>query len=93
MSAFAIFLHHDQTESNKRLRKLIEEAYPESAHYKFSDFVYLVTGPRVVSEVAETLKLDDEEDLYAAILRLNGSFTGRSWTAMWDWLRATEIAA
>ncbi len=53
MSAFAVLLHEDETDSNARLRELIEEKYPGSGHFKFSDFAYLVTGPRLVDEAGE----------------------------------------
>lgn len=89
MSAFAIILHDE--ESSPRLRKLIEEGYPGSEHFKFPDSVYFVTGPRLVTEVTASLGFDDDADLYAARLRLNGSFSGRSWIRLWDWLKAAEV--
>ena len=93
MSAFVIMLHDDDT-SNDELRSSIEKTYPGSSHYKFSDFVYLVTGPRLVSDITHDLGFDDDgnEKLYAAILRLNGSYSGRSWIKLWDWLQAAEQA-
>ncbi|MDE0116080.1 MAG: hypothetical protein OXT07_05630 [bacterium] len=90
MSAFAVFLHQDEPEASNKVRKHIEENFPGSNHYKFSEYVYLVTGPRLVNEVSGALGLDDDDDLYAAVLSLNGSFGGRSWVAMWDWLKAAE---
>lgn len=91
MSAFAIILHEDEPESNDKVRARIAEKYPGSEHFEFSPFTYLVTGPRLVSEVVDTLGLqDDDEVVYGAVLRLNGSFSGRSWTKLWDWLRAAD---
>ncbi len=90
MSAFLVLLHENEPEANGKLRQQIEKKYPGSSHYKFSDHVYLVTGPRLVNEVQEALGFDEDEKLYGAILRLNGSFSGRSWTKMWDWLKSTE---
>ena len=90
MSAFAVILHEDEPESSAKIRAHIEEHYPGSNHYKFSDFVYFVTGPRLVSDVLDTLGFDDDDDLYGAVLRLNGSFSGRSWTKLWDWMKAAE---
>jgi len=90
MSAFVIVLHDDEPEASATLRTRIEEKYPKTEHYKLSEFTYLVTGPRLVSEVAESLGMDDDDKLFAAVLRLNGSFSGRSWANLWDWLRAAE---
>lgn len=90
MSAFVVVLHDDEPQASATLRERIEEKYPDSEHYRLSEYTYLVTGPRLVSDVAESLGMTDDENLYAAILRLNGSFSGRSWTDLWDWLRAAE---
>lgn len=45
-----------------------------------------------MSEVLEKLRIDDDEDLYAAVLSLNGSYSGRSWVELWDWMKATDQA-
>ena len=45
-----------------------------------------------MTDVMEALEMDDDESLYAAILRLNGSYSGRSWTKLWDWMKAAEEA-
>ena len=90
VSAFAVLLHDDETESKEELTRRIEEAYPGDKHFKFSDGVYIVTGPRLVDDVAKTLGLHDEADRFGVVLRLNGSFSGRSWTNLWDWLRAAD---
>lgn len=89
---FVVLLHEDEPEASDKIRRLIEKHFPGSAHYKFSNCVYLVTGPRLVSEVTDALGFDDDESLYGAVLRLNGSHSGRSWVKMWDWLRASEAA-
>ena len=87
---FVVLLHEDEPESSNKLQQRIEEHFPGSDHYKFSDLVYLVTGPRLVTEVKEKLGFNEDRELYGAVLRLNGSFSGRSWMTMWDWLRAAE---
>ena len=70
MGAFAVLLHEDEPEASKALRSRIKEVFPDSEHYEFSEYVYLVSGPRLTTEVKEKLGLDDDENLYAAILRL-----------------------
>ena len=90
MGAFVVMLHDDEPESNAKLRAGIEEKFSGSEHFKFSDHVYLVTGPRLVTDVLSTLGFDDDENLYAAVFRLNGSFSGRSWTKLWDWMKSAE---
>ena len=90
MGAFAVLLHEEEQEANATLRDRIEEQFPGAANYKFNDNVYLIHGPKLVDEVMERLGIDDDESLYAAVLRLNGSYSGRSWRNMWDWFRAAE---
>ena len=91
MSAFAVILHDDEPESNEKIRARIEVEYPGSEHFKFSPLTYFVTGPRLVTEVVDTLGLQNDDDVvFGAVLRLNGSFSGRSWTKLWDWLRAAD---
>ena len=93
MSAFVVLLHDDEGESTDRLRSKIKEKFPGSEHFEFSEHTYLVTGPRLVTDVLDTLGLDDDETLYAAVLRLNGSYSGRSWLKLWDWMQSTEDSA
>lgn len=91
MSGFVILLHTDeQKESNDEIRKRIKAEYPGSEHFEFSEFTYLVTGPRLTSDVREALGINEENSLSAAILRLNGSYSGRSWVRLWEWMRAAE---
>lgn len=93
MSAFVVLLHDDEPESSAKLRGRIKEKFPESEHFEFSDHAYLVTGPRLVTDVLDQLGFDDDEKLFAAVLRLNGSYSGRSWNKLWDWMRSTEKIA
>ena len=90
MSAFVVLLHQDHPESSEKLRARIEEQFPKPASYKFAENVYMVTGPKLVDSVTEKLGLNEDDELYAAVLRLNGSYSGRSWRALWDWFTATE---
>lgn len=90
MSAFVVLLHDDEQESNEKLRASIKQKFPGSEHFEFSDHAYLVTGPRLVTDVLDELGLDDDETLFAAVLRLNGSYSGRSWLKLWDWIQSTE---
>lgn len=90
MSAFAVFLHEEHELSNDLLRERIVDNFPDDQHFQFSDNVYLVTGVNLVEQVTKLLGFDDDEDLAGAVLRLNGSFGGRSWNVLWDWLRAAE---
>ena len=87
-----MMLHEDEPESSEKLRARIEERFPSPQSYKFSDHVYLLTGPKLVENITDELGLNEDDELYAAVLRLNGSYSGRSWRAMWDWFRAAEEA-
>ena len=89
MGTFAVLLHGEEASSaNVRIR--LEGVFPESDYYKFSDHVYLVTGALLTSDVMEKLKITEDEDAYAAVLSLNGSFAGRSWSKLWEWLREAD---
>ena len=90
MGIFAVYLHEEESESSATLRERIKDKYPKPEHYELTEHLYLVTGANLVSEVMEALGMDDNENLYAAVLRLNGSYSGRSWRAMWDWFKAAE---
>ena len=91
MSAFAILLHDDEPESNARLIERLEDQYPGGKRFKFSDGIYIVTGPRLVSDVSEGLGMvGPDADAYGVVLRLNGSFSGRSSVRLWDWLKAAD---
>ena len=43
-----------------------------------------------MSDVLDRLGLDDNDDLYAAVLSLNGSYSGRSWVKLWDWMKTAD---
>ena len=90
MSAFAVILHDNEPEANELLRERIKQQFPGDQHFQFSDNVYLVTGERLVDKVTAKLGFDGGDDVFGAVLRLNGSFSGRSWTRLWDWLKAAE---
>ncbi len=34
--------------------------------------------------------MDASDELYAAVFRLNGSYSGNSWVKLWEWLKAAE---
>ena len=89
MSAFLVLLHDD--DDNEVIRERISSSYPESDHFRFSDSVFFVTGPRLVDDVANEIGLmDDENPRRGVVVRLNGSHSGRSWKTLWDWLRAAD---
>ncbi len=90
MGSFAVLLHEDKKASSTNVRKRLEGVFPESDYYKFSDHVYLVTGVLLTTDVMEKLKITEDEDAYAAVLSLNGSFAGRSWSKLWEWLREAD---
>ena len=90
MGTFAVLLHEDESESNATIRERIEKNYPQGHHFKFAENLYLVTGPRLANEVVQALGMVEDVHLAAVVLRLNGSFTGRSWTSFWDWMRAAN---
>lgn len=90
MSAFVVLLHADEEESSEQLRAAIKEKFPGPKHYEFSDDAYFITGANFTSDITEQLGMDDTDDRYAAILRLNGSFSGNSWRDLWEWLKVAD---
>lgn len=89
MGTFAVLLHEEQEES-AAVRERLENVFAESDRYKFSDHVYLVIGPPLADDVMEQLEIPQNEGSFAAILSLNGSFAGRSWSKLWEWLREAD---
>ena len=92
MSAFVVILHDDEPDANKVLRERIKEGFPGDQHYEFSDTVHLITGVRLIEQIASKLGFEDEDDDEAlgVVLRLNGSYQGRSYSKLWDWMRAAN---
>lgn len=90
MSTFVILLHDDEPDPSAKLRVDIEHCFAGSKHYKFSDSAYLVTGARSASDVSRAMGFDDAPSLHAAVLELTGSFSGRSWMNLWEWLKAAD---
>ena len=92
MGSFLVLLHENppQPDDNEDILAKIEEEFPEPDSYKFSDQVILISGPRLTTEVAKRLGFDDHDQRVGAILSLNGSFGGRSYAALWEWLRTAD---
>ena len=92
MEAFAVLLQEDKPQSQDLLRQRIEDRFPGDGHLQLNTNVYLVRGPREISDVTEMLGFDDEEPLvYGAVLALAGTYGGRSFTSTWDWMADTAM--
>ena len=86
MGSFVVLLHED-ADDNEAIREKIEEAYPPPQSYEFSDEVIFISGPTLTNEITKELGFDEDEGRAGAIVSLNGSFGGRSYNALWEWLR------
>lgn len=90
MGTFAVLLHEQEEESSARIRKRLVDAFAKSDYFEFSEHVYLVTGAPLTTDVADKLEITEDEQAFAAILSLNGSYSGRSWSKLWEFLRQAD---
>lgn len=93
MIAFVVLLHPDEPDSVKELKAAIDEQFPGKQHFKFSKHAYLITGADFTSDITEKIGMDSSDELYGAVFRLNGSYSGNSWVKLWEWLKAAEEVA
>ena len=87
MSAFVVLVH---PESKDELGEAIESAYPGSQHYKFDDTTFLITGDLLTRDITDALKIGDNDERPAAVLKLNGSYSGHSFASLWEWVKDSE---
>ena len=90
MGTFAVILQDTDPEQLATTREQIMENYPSPGHFEISDEVILVSGSFLSSHITKTLGIDDNPEMRLIVLSLNGSFSGRSWAHLWEWLRAAD---
>lgn len=92
MSAFAVILNKPDAQVVARLK----EVYPYPDHLELSPDAYLVSGNLPIEDVAAKLGFKGEdaiEDAVGVVLSLSGTYGGRTFRSVWDWLaRAGEQA-
>ncbi len=79
--------------ANQKIRNLISEAYPGSAHYKITDTSFLVRTDKLAEDVAREIGLKGEQqtqDALGVVFKINSSYSGFNERGLWDWLRAAE---
>ena len=89
MSTFAVILNEPNDEVVARLK----EAYPEPDHLELNRTVYLLAGDLLIENVIERLGFKGEhaiDDAVGIVLRLNGTYSGRNYRSVWDWLARAE---
>lgn len=89
MSTFAVILE----QKSDRVKSRIEAAYPGNGHAALSDTAYLVTSDATVSDVAKAIGIanpDFTEEVIGIVLKLNGAYSGRYYTEIWDWFKNAE---
>lgn len=87
MRAYAVVLD----ELNSDVANRIEEAYPK--HYKVNDMFYLVSADDIADQVAQTVGIKGDnrvEESSGVVFRLNGSYSGYTSRALWDWMELVE---
>ena len=91
MSTFAVILNEPNDEVVARLK----EAYPEPDHLELNSNVYLLSGDLLIENVIERLGFKGEnaiDDAVGIVLRLNGTYSGRNYRSVWDWLACAEAS-
>lgn len=89
MSIFVVVLNQEAPElfENK-----INELYPLS--YRYADNVFFLEDDNIPETIANRLgiKVEDENQRTAngAVFGLDGSYSGYTTKALWDWLRRVE---
>lgn len=91
MSTFAVILNEPNDEVVARLK----EAYPEPDHIELGPTVYLVAGDLLIEDMTARLGFKGEDAIDGAVgvvFRLNGSYAGRNYRSLWDWLTRAEAS-
>jgi hypothetical protein len=96
MDIFAIILN----EANQDVKKIISDKYPKS--YQISDTCFLVadlsqmdTSGRSASvdTISESIKMTGDDatgDILGLVVKLNSSYGGRNYKALWEWIETVK---
>ena len=87
MSVFAVVLNEPNAEIEQRLR----ERYPNA--FSLTDTFHLVQDQTITENITVNigLKGDDRvEPARGVVFRLNGSYSGYTTRALWEWLEQAE---
>ena len=88
MAIFAVILHDPDPSVITRL----ENAYPDPDHLRIQPNVYLITGDFLIEQIVRDLHFTQEATDAGIVFRLNGTYGGRTYPSVWDWLaRAAKI--
>ena len=91
MSIFVITLNDN---ASPELRERIEQFYPEPNSFEFSGNIFFVQDKNIPQTIAERLGIRVEEDNLrtnnGAVFKLDGSYSGFTSRALWDWLSLME---
>ncbi|MYB40832.1 MAG: hypothetical protein F4X76_01305 [Chloroflexi bacterium] len=82
-----MLLHNDEPSANTALQEKLSNDFTDAERYKFSDLVWFVRGDDL-SPSDLLLKLDVGREAPAALISMNGTFEGVTWTDLWDWINA-----
>ena len=81
MSIFAVIIHDPDAGVGSQL----EQAYPEREQIQLAPNIYLVSGDLLITDIVERIGLK-EEPSGGVVFRLNGTYSGRTYPRVWDWL-------
>lgn len=91
MSIFVITLDDN---ASPKLRERIEKFYPEPKSFEFSETIFFVQDETIPQAIAKRLGIRIEEDQLrtntGAVFKLEGSYSGFTSRALWDWLTLME---
>ena len=87
MALFAVMFHDHDPEAIERLKA----AYPAPDHLELQTGVYLINGDLLIEDILKRLGIDRSEGQSALVFRLNGTYGGKTYRSVWDWLARTEV--
>ena len=87
MALFAVMFHDHDPEAIERLK----EAYPAPDHIELQPDVYLINGDLLIEDILKRLRIDRPDGRGALVFRLNGTYGGKTYRSVWDWLARTEV--
>ena len=87
MALFAVMFHDHDPEAIEQLKA----AYPAPDHLELQTGVYLINGDLLIEDILKRLDIDRPEGQAALVFRLNGTYGGKTYRSVWDWLARTEV--
>ena len=78
-------------EPNQEIKTIIKENFSDR-HYELAENSFLISSPGGVQEISMEIGLGDpsNDEAQGIVFKLNGSYSGRYYSAVWRWLYEAE---